>query len=111
MTAIADITGPLAVDFAAAKALVKLFEDIAHNKASISETISTGVTTAKAIAQYVPAATQVLTILEAAQVVDAIYEALPSGWKFIKTTHGHLPPVFGGADEPDMIFGNAIIKG
>ena len=110
MTAGLDLSGPLGIDTAAAKALVNLFEDIARNKATISEAIAAGVTTAKALAQYVPAAQQVLTVLEAAQALDAVYEMLPENWRFIKVHHGPLKPIFGGPDMPETIFGHEILK-
>ncbi len=110
MTKFPDLSGPLAVDTAAAKALVNLFEDIAKHKASISEAIAAGVKTAEAVAQYVPAAAQILTVLEAAQALDAVYEMLPANWQFIKVHHGPLKPVFGGPDMPETIFGHQIIK-
>ncbi len=99
------VGGTLGADAAAAKALIVFFEDMAAHKASIDEAIAAGLSTAKAVAQYVPIASEAVSVLEAAQVLDAVYRALPANWRFIKTEHGPLKDVFDDKTPPERIFG------
>jgi hypothetical protein len=109
LASLAQLGGSIGTDAQAAQALIKLFEDIARHKASISEAIGAGVSTAEAVAQYAPGAAQTLQALEAAQALDAVYLALPANWRFVKTRHGPLKDVFDGKTPPQTVFGHEII--
>ncbi len=108
-SSLTSLGGSIATDAQAAQALIKLLEDMARHKASISEAIGAGVSTAKAVAQYVPGATEVLQVLEAAQALDAVYNLLPAGWRFVKVQHGPLKDVFDDKTPEERIFGFQVL--
>lgn len=88
-----------------AKSLVKTLEDIAHNKASIDEELATGLTIAEAVAKFVPGAQEVVFALEAAQVLAALYEALPSNWQMKLVSTGPVRDLFDDKVSTPRVFG------